>query len=127
MVRYPGPIGCSDTPDDPGEAALIEGLRVEAWQRELEVGDHFCIVPNQAPVTYGTVLPPLDDEQPEPDLRRVRLYNALTPKGVDQVMHIKYTDLPLTKHRFVLARDAGWPTAASVWRVVLGWGGLAHA
>lgn len=120
-MSYPAPDASSD------DAALIEGLRVEAWQRELEVGDHFCIVPERAPVTYGTVLPPLDEEQPDLDLRRVRLYNVLSPYGVDQVMHVKYTDLPLTKRRFDVARGAGWPTVASAWRAVIGWGGLAHA
>lgn len=107
----------TDPPED-GRMTLL-GLRVEAWQRDLDVGDCFCVVPNRGPVMYGQVLPPLDEEQPEPGLRRVRLYSDHIPKGADAVLHVKYSDLPVTRAQFEHARRLGWPSAASAWRALL--------
>lgn len=104
-----------DTPEE-----IEEGLRVEAWQHDLDVGDCFCFVPTPGYVIYGIVLPPLDDEQPEIGMRRARTYSAEFPDGADDVLHIKYVDLPMTRAQFEAARAMQWPSVAPALRALLG-------
>jgi hypothetical protein len=119
----------SDLPEswDCREAELRNGLRIEAWQRDLAVGDCFCIVPDNGPVTYGIVVEPLPEDVLEPCHRRIKFFNKLCPLGVEQVVNVRYVELPMPRSRFDHARALAWPTAASAWRALLWLGDPASA
>jgi len=96
--------------------------RVEPWQRKLNTGSFFCIVPEEGVVVYGEVL----GRRPQ-GVRRVMTYAVEFPEGAEDMIHIQAPDLPLTRQQFELARELGWPCSPRVFQVLMVMGAVAKA
>lgn len=108
-------------------SAADKAVWVGGWQRDLDVGDCFCIVPHVGVVIYGVVMPPTEEDTPDPSLRRAKTFSAAYPTGADDVLDVKHVDLPITKAQFDVARRLGWPAEPAAWRALLCLGAPAAA